>query len=508
MSASASAPAPIVVTPAGVPLEDVASVAIGGAPVLLAPEVLDRVAAGRAVVDRALSGETLYYGINTGLGHMRDQRVSFDELLAYQTRIVTASAGGVGPPLPDQDVRAIMFTRVAGLARGGSGAHPDALHMLVAMLNAAVHPIVPEVGSVGASDLMHMAAIAMTMIGRGEARYHHEIVPSAEALARAGITPYVMQPKDGLALISANGASVGCGALAVLEAERIAGLADLACALSLEAVAGNLSPFDAEAAAAKPVDGQIAAAAHVRALLHGSYLVDPATVVSVQDPLSFRVAPQVHGAMREQIVFARRSVEAELHAIDDNPLVSIESGRIISNGNFHPMVLALAFDALRIGLAHVGMIAERRASKVGFQRLAAFGAIHSEAGLTRRHDIAGLLTYSASALLAELKHLAAPATLSCPPLDFDVEDHATLAPLTVTLTRRALHLLESVLAAEICLAFAAIQEQAEQPALGRGTGAAIAAIASAFDAVDAAAGDISAATSLEIVRDTLHGLAV
>lgn len=465
--------APVALTTEGLTVEDVYRVAVEGALLEVTQDVYSRVQAGRDVVERVLQGSTLVYGLNTHLGHMRDEPVSLEMLMQYQVLMVVGHAGGVGAPLPDEDVRALMLARIAGMARGGSGATPDAMRTLVAMLNAGVHPVVPEVGSVGAGDLMHMAAIALVAIGRGEARFRGETLPGGEALSRAGISPYVMQPKDGLAFVSANGASVGLGTLVVRQAERVAALADTAGALALETITGNPSPFEAVAAAAKPISGQIAAAAHMRELLAGSYLYDPQTTLSVQDPLSFRVMPQVHGALREQIGVARQSVEVELNAMGDNPLVSIEEGRMLSTGNFHPMVLALAFDSLRVGLAHVGMLSERRMNKLMALRWrdpqAFFKIIGADPDI---RSTAGLLSYAAAAILAELKHLAAPATLECPPLDFDVEDHATLAPLTVMLTRRALDKLETILAIEALMAANTLAALDALPRLGTGTRAA------------------------------------
>src|SRR5260370_5102334 len=247
---------PVVLTSAGLDFAEFYRVAVDGATLEIAPEVMARVGAGRAVVERVLVGDTLIYGLNTGLGHLRNQRVSYEQLLEYQVSIITSHAGGVGSPLPDEDVRAMMLARIAGMARGGAGVHPGALPTPVAILNTGVHPIVPEVGSVGASDLMHMAAIALVAIGQGQARCAGEVLPGGEALARAGIVPYVPQPKDGLALINANGASIGLGALTVRMAERIATLADTAGALTLEAIIGNPGPNQAEAAAAKPLPRQ------------------------------------------------------------------------------------------------------------------------------------------------------------------------------------------------------------------------------------------------------------
>ena len=405
---------------------------------------------------------------------MRDQRVPLDVLQRYQRQMIEAHASGIGPPLDTEDVRAAMLARISGAARGGSGLTLETVRLLVAMLNAGVHPVVPSAGSVGAGDLMHMAAIAVVMIGKGEAELNGELLPAAEALSRAGLTPIVAQPKEGLALVSSNGVAIGAGALVAEEALRLARLADLACALSLEAVRGNPGPFDEAAAAAKAIPGQVAAAAEVRALLEGSYLHDPATVLSVQDPLSFRVAPQVNGAYREQVPAAEHAVEVELNGIGDNPMVLIERDTMISNGNFQPMQLALAFDALRIGAAHVAMISERRMNKLTTIRFSdpelMLAGLDDEEMAAQRPRRA-LVQYAAAALLAELKHLAAPVSIHLPPLDLDVEDHGTVAPSVVFTTRRALQLLDTILTCEAQMAIDLMDVQGV-PALGRGTRAA------------------------------------
>ena len=371
------------------------------------------------------------------------------------------------------------------------------------MLNAGVHPIVPAVGSVGASDLMHMAAIAMVVMGRGEARLEGRALPGREALARVGIVPHRLRPKDGLALISGNGVSIGLGALAALAAERTAVLADVAGALTLEAIGGNPGPFEEEAARAKPLPGQIAAAAHLRELLAGGDLASDGTARSVQDPLSFRVMPQVHGALRDQVAATRAAVEVELNAIDDSPLVSIEQDRLLSTGNFHPMGLALAFESLRVALAHLGMLSERRMNKLV---IALYGEASFEFGVREpgRYSVPGFVIYSAAALLSELKQLASPVTLDCPPLDLDVEDHATLAPQSVMLARRALFVLETILAIEVLVAISALDEQPQLPSLGRGTRPVYDAVRATLEPLEA---DASAATVVETVRGRLLEIA-
>jgi histidine ammonia-lyase len=489
-------------TTEGFAAEDVGRIA-QGATLELAPEVLQRVRASRAVVERALEGGQPVYGLNTGLGSRRDRPVSPEDLDRYQVQMVMDHAGGVGEPLADEDVRAVMAARIAGISRGGSGAHPGALETLVAMLNAGVHPVVPSVGSVGASDLMHMAAIAMVVMGRGQARLEDRAMPGGEALARAAIAPHRLRPKDGLALISGNGVSIGLGALAALAAERTAVLADVAGALTLEAIAGNPGPFDEEAARAKPLPGQIAAAAHLRELLSGGDLAGGEPPHSVQDPLSFRVMPQVHGALRDQVAAVRAAVELELNAIDDSPLVSIDRDRLLSTGNFHPMGLALAFESLRVALAHLGMLSERRMNKLV---AALYGEASFEFGVQRpgRYSVPGFVIYSAAALLSELKQLASPVTLDCPPLDLDVEDHATLAPQAVMLARRGLLVLETILAIEVLVAISALDHQPQPTRLGRGTQPVYEAVHATLEPLEA---DAPAATVVETVRRRLLEIA-
>ena len=350
---------PVRIAAADLPLGDLLRIA-HGARVELTPDAVDRIRASRAVVDALVDGPTLIYGLNTGLGHLRDVQVPRETLRRYQELIVIGHEGAIGDPLPTDVVRAAIAVRLNGIARGGSGASLPVAEGLAALLNRRVHPIVATTGSVGASDLMHMAAIAQVLIGRGRAEVGGEVLPGAAALARVGLEPIVLEPKDGLTLISANGVSIGHAALVAEQARRVARVADLALAASLEVVSGNPSVLDAAVLAAKPVPGQAAAGADIRAFLAGSGLFTPGVPASVQDPLSFRVGPQVHGAFREFIDVLERQVTIELNAMDDNPLVDVASGRMLSNGNFHPMALAIALDAIRPAIAHVGQLSDRR----------------------------------------------------------------------------------------------------------------------------------------------------
>ncbi|MCZ7661607.1 MAG: aromatic amino acid lyase [Thermoleophilia bacterium] len=431
-------------------VEDLGKVARGAA-VELHPSAIDRIRAGRAVVEAALAAGEPIYGLNTGVGRLKDVRLAEKELRHSQETLVRTHAGGLGAPESTEVVRAALAVRVNGISRGGSGASLAVAETLMALLNSGVHPVVPRDGSVGAADLPQMAAIGLVAMGEGRAEYKGQILPGGEALRRAGIAPLAVEAKDGLALVSANGISVGRGALVAMRAMDLAETADVAAALSLEAIRGNPSLTLPVVGAAKPYPGQTAACGSMRAALAGSYLLEPEAPASIQDPLSFRVAPQVHGALREFISFARRAVEIELNSMSDNPLVSIEDGTIIHNGNFHPIVLALAFDALRIAVVHVGQLSERRTGHLWDSFFASAAVVQGQ--LPAGREFPGLaLRYAAASQFAELKQLGAPATLDVPPLDMEIEDHATSAPLTVGKTASALELLENLLTIEFLLA--------------------------------------------------------
>jgi histidine ammonia-lyase len=467
----------VTITEAPLAVEDVLAV-VDGARVELDAATRDRIAAGRAVVDRALADGEAVYGLTTQVGHARNTRLTEEQIRGEQLFLVMSHSGGIGPPLPTAVVRAALAVRLNGIARGGSGAAVAVAETLAAMLNAGVHPVVAETASVGAADVAQMAGMAQVAIGMGRAEYQGELVSGAEALRRAGIAPLELGGKDGLALISANGVSVGQATLVVARAAAVVEAADVAAALSMEATGANTSVLQPAVGQAKPIPGQIAAASHLRALLDGSPLLQRGSGRSVQDPLSFRVVPQVHGALREYVTAARAAVTTELNAAADNPLVSLPDQMLVSNGNFHPVVMAIAHDALRIALAQVGLLSERRMSHLwdAFFAQPAIGPPTVGYGLQLR--------YPAAALLPELKQLAAPASLDTPPLDLDVEDHGTSAPLTVRKADAALGLLEDLLAIELLLAHDLLLSAPTMPTLGAGTTAVVRTVEEAIAAAD------------------------
>jgi histidine ammonia-lyase len=459
-------------------VEDLIAI-VDGARVDLDDAALAAIAAGRALVDEALRSGAAVYGLTTQVGHGKDTRLDEEQIRGEQQFLVTSHGGGLGRPLPTDIVRAALGVRLNGMARGGSGASVAAADTVAAMLNAGVHPLVPEIASIGAADIGQMAGMAQVAVGLGRAEYRGDVLDGGEALRRAGIAPLVLSGKDGLALMSANGVSVGHGALVVARAAQTAVAADIAAALSMEATAANVSVLHRAVGQAKGIPGQIAAADNLRNLLDGSALIDPASARSVQDALSFRVVPQVHGALREYVTAATDAVTTELNAAGDNPLAAAEERALISNGNFQPMVMAIAFDALRIALAHVGQLSDRRMSHLWdafFRQLTQGPPAGPAYGLQLR--------YPAAARYTELRQLAAPATLDTPALDIGVEDHGTSAPLSVQQADRALGVLEDILACELLLAHDVLATAPGRQDLGAGTSAALRMVDEAIAAAD------------------------
>jgi histidine ammonia-lyase len=490
----------VTVTDAPLTIDELLEVA-RGARIELGDDARATIEASRAVVDRMLDGDEAIYGLNTGVGHMKDSRLPVEELRNVQEILLMTHAGGTGPPLDTDRVRGAMAARLNGIARGGSGASPRVADVLVEMLNAGVHPIAPSGGSVGTGDLGQLASVGQVMIGRGRAELEGAVLGGGEALQRAGIEPLRLEPKDGLTILSSNAVTIGDAAMAVTCARSIAGHSDTIAALSLEAAHGNPSIGLPAVGEGKPFPGQIASCAAVMAALEGSFLLQPGAALSVQDPLSFRVIPQVHGALREAVDAASRAVEHELNGRGDNPLVSIDDATMVHNGNFHPIVMAIAFDALRVAIAHVGQISERRMSHLWdafFERVAGAGA--PPPGWTPPELFGIALRYPAAAIVAELKQLAAPATLDVPPLDIGIEDHATGAPLAVRKTGEALDLLQQILSIEALMANDVLDTEGPGPTLGEGT----ATLGTrAREAVGALGNDRSAAEAQRVVTASL-----
>ena len=434
-------------------IADVVAIARDGVRVELDPAARARVAAARAVVDRMATGSTPVYGVNSALGANTGATVERDDLGDYQARAVRARAVAVGRPYPVASVRAMLAARIAGMAAGGSGVSPHVLDALVALLDAGVHPIVPRVGSIGAADLPQLAHLALPLIGEGRAEYRGEVLPGAAALARAGLAPVTLGSKDGLALVSANAASVGRAALVLHDTRELLSRWLVAIGLSFEGFRANLSPLDARAVAARAAPGQVEVAQRLRELIAGGALAT-SPPRRVQDPLSYRVVAQVQGAGHWMLDEAVALCELELASAADSPLVLADADTMLSNGNFDAAALTLAVEALALALAHMAQLGASRILRMMSPALSGLPL-----QLTRRgpaHSGFATLQKTATALAAALRRAAVPATLDALPVSESVEDRA---PMTLTAVDRlgdALEPLRYLIAIEEIVAAQAI----------------------------------------------------
>jgi histidine ammonia-lyase len=411
-----------------VTLEAISEVARDDRAVLIGPRARAAMARSRAIVDAVVAGgdrAPAVYGVNTGFGALAEVRISASQVAELQRNLVRSHASGVGAPLPRDAVRAMMLLRAAVLATGRSGARVACCERLCELLAAGVHPVIPTRGSVGASgDLAPLAHLALGMIGEGDAEYRGQIVPAAEALRRAQVEPLALEAKEGLTLLNGTQHMTAVGGLAVLDADATCRIADVAGALSLEALKGTARAFDERVIAARPHPGQIAVATSLRALLAGSAIAEShKDCGKVQDPYSLRCMPQVHGATRDVLAFARAVLEREAASSTDNPLVVDDE--MISGGNFHGQPVALALDAAAIAVAELANISERRVEQLVNPHLSSGlpPFLARDSGLHSGFMIAQV---AAASLVSENKVLAHPASVDSIPSSAGREDHVSM----------------------------------------------------------------------------------
>ena len=439
-------------------LEQLAAIADDHAPVALGGAAATAVDASRAVVDRHASGEAPVYGINTGFGSLSEVKIPRHALGELQRNLLRSHAAGVGELLPPRAVRAMMALRANVLAKGYSGIRRATLDRLVDALNARVHPLVPSRGSVGASgDLAPLAHLALVLIGEGQATAGDDpaVLDGRAALARAGLQPVELEAKEGLALINGTQASAAVAALALLGAERLARAADIAAALSIDGLRGSYHPFEARLHDPRPHPGQRAAAANLLALLQDSPINrSHENCGRVQDAYSMRCAPQVHGAARDALGYARATLAIEANAATDNPMVFADAGEIVSGGNFHGAPIAIAADVLVLGLLQLATISERRADRLVNPALSGLEPfLTRDSGLHSGYMMAQV---TAAALVSELKTLAHPASVDTIPTSANREDHVSMSMAAALKAERALQLATRVVAIEMLLACQAI----------------------------------------------------
>lgn len=458
----------VVITGEDLTVEQVARVAWQGAPVVAAASAVETLRRSREIVERLAARPEPVYGLTTNLGELKEERIPDDQQAEFQRHILLSHAAGVGPDHPAEVVRAIMVTRLNGAARGGAGMQPAVFAALAAMLNAGVHPVVPSRGSIGMADLVPLAHMALPLIGEGEAEYEGRRMGGAEALAAAGIESPPLAAKDGLALVSANSASVAQGALAVVRARDALALGDIAVALSLEALGGHTGVLDAEVDDARRFSGQLVSADQIRLLLEGSSLWTSPPTLDVQDPISFRSAIQVHGAVLDVLGEVRATLETELNSTGDNPMVLMDREEMLSTGNFHPAGLSIALDTLAIALAQFTSMASNRIVRLMDSHFTAL-PIYLAARPSRNVGL-GVIQKTATALGAEVRLAANPASLDYVPVAGSIEDHATMAVEGAAKASRAIDATMNLIAIEMLVAAAAVDLR-DGIALGTGTGA-------------------------------------
>lgn len=408
---------------------DVSDIAHRRASVALGPEVAQRMAPARELVERAVRSDETVYGVTTGFGALSTTRVDASLAAEMQVALLRSHAAGVGPPLPPEMVRSMLLLRARTLAQGNSGVRPQIVERLVEFLQLDLLPVVPDRGSVGASgDLAPFAHLALPVIGEGALMDGGEAAPASEVLARHGLKPLTLAAKEGLSLLNGTEGMLSFGLLASERARHVVDAADLACALSIEALLGSVRPFEARVHELRPHPGQATTAARVRRALEGSAIVASHRddfVHAVQDAYSIRCTPQVHGAARDVLAHADAVFDRELGAVVDNPIVFPDTGDVVSAGNFHGQPLAFALDFMAIAVSEIASISERRTDRIldpdRSSGLSPFLA--SKPGLNSGLMIA---QYTAAALVAENRVLSHPASVDSIPTSGLQEDHVSM----------------------------------------------------------------------------------
>ncbi len=435
-------------------ISQLAAVALGDEAVKISPGAKPRISASRKVVEEIISRDAVVYGVTTGFGKLSDVRIPRDALSQLQLNLVRSHACGIGEPLSESEVRAMMVLRANVLTLGFSGIRLEVIELLCEMLNHRVHPVVPEKGSVGASgDLAPLAHLALGLIGEGEAFLNGERMESGEALRRAKLKPARLEAKEGLALLNGTQAMHAVGGLALRRANRLSRLADVSGAMSLEALKGTPAAFDARLQEARPHAGQAAAAKHLLTLLEGSEIRqshlkdDP----RVQDAYSLRCMPQVHGAVRGALSHCEEVLLVESASATDNPLVFAENGDVISGGNFHGAPLALVFDYAAIAIVDLMGMSERRIDRLlnpdKSEGLPAFLARQPglESGFMTAH-------VAAASLVNEARVLAHPASVDNITTSGGKEDHVSMGMTSALKLRSIVDLTENLVAIELLVA--------------------------------------------------------
>ncbi|AJY44915.1 HAL/PAL/TAL family ammonia-lyase [Martelella endophytica] len=446
---------------------DIIAVARHGARVSLAPELLQALADCRSLIDRAIAEDKPVYGLTTGLGAGVDTRLDVADLVAFQNRVPQARAVGVGAALPAETVRALMAARLAGFTSASSGASPSVAEALAAALNAHFHPVVPALGSIGTADLSPLSAMVRGLMGHGEVALDGDIMEAAEALSKAGLEPLKLGPRDGHALVVGNSLSIGRACLALDDLGRLLDWSFASLALSFEAFRASVTVLDQRALARRPAFGQQEAGERLSALLAGSSLLKEGAARRLQDPLSYRCAPQIWGALVHAFEEAAVATEIELAGAGDNPIVLADEGELIHNGNFDTTAFALSWERLGLAIAQCASATAWRTMKImspGISELPRFLTAHggSRTGFAT-------VQKTVSALEAEIRHLAHPVAFAPIPVADGVEDHASMAPSVIAKTEAMIERFRYLVAIELVATAQAAELRGVESELGAGT---------------------------------------
>jgi len=451
-------------------VENVLQVAREQVQVTLTEAAAAQVRRSREVVDAFVNEEKVVYGITTGFGKFSDVVISKDEARDLQKNLIMSHACGVGDPLPEETVRAVMLLRANALSKGFSGVRLETIQVLLDMLNRGVHPVIPEKGSLGASgDLAPLSHMVLVMMGEGEAFYQGKRLSGSEAMKAAGIQPIELTSKEGLGLINGTQVMTAVGVLCVADAIDLVKLVDVAGALTLEALRGITDAFDPRVHQLRPHAGQMRSAANMLRLTAESRRTTRQGELRVQDAYTLRCIPQIHGASWDALLHVKEKLEIEINAVTDNPLIFADQRDAISGGNFHGQPVALAFDYMGIALAEIANVSERRIERLVNPQLSGLPAFLTKKG--GLHSGFMIAQYAAAALVSENKVLAHPASVDSIPSSANQEDHVSMGTIGARKARSILTNAQQVVAVEL---MAACQAVDLDPAgeLGKGTEAA------------------------------------
>ncbi len=449
-------PQPLLLTGTNLTRQDFYEVVLNHRQVKLAPRARRSMARSRALVERLIVEKRVVYGVTTGVGSLSTERIEPEKARQLQLNVVRSHACGVGEPLDEAATRGLLLLRAQGLARGLSGVRPVVADLLCGFLNRGVHPVVPARGSVGASgDLAPLAHVALALVGEGDVVYRGRRMRAGAALRRARLRPLNFDAKEGLSLVNGTQAMLAVGLLALRQAEILVDTADVAGALSLDALRGSPAAFDERLHRARPHPGQLATARNLVRLNRGSSIREShRDCPRVQDAYSLRCMPQVHGAVRDALAYARRIFEIEMNSATDNPLVFVREGEVISGGNFHGQPLATALDLAAIALTQLGSISERRTDRMVnplTSDLPPF--LTRSAGLESGFMLAQV---TAAALASENKILAHPASVDSIPTSGNKEDYVSMGMTAALKLRPILANVTTILSIELLAACQAI----------------------------------------------------